>query len=294
MKKHIILLATLFCFIGFGYAQSLEDMGDAAFITGNFKEAESYYIQANKLDPSSVLTDKINKSKTFQTEFDIINRAIESQDYETARTHLSKVLNLDPGNLWVTEKRAQMAAKQKAVKKQDFVDNKIPQGFKGWTHQFQLSRGFDIGFGLGVGKAYPYQTLKASYFNYENFPYTFDYALHHLPLLFNVRLHGIGAGSAYILSPKWTIDYGLGVLFSFTEYVPKLFTDPETHQPTFVNPETHDAELERYFGGYTRLGITYRCWKEHLWISYSWTHGYRRNYPLFPIDAHYIIVSGAF
>ena len=288
MKKHIILLATLFCFIGFGYAQSLEDMGDAAFITGNFKEAENYYIQANKLDPSSVLTDKINKSKTFQTEFDIINRAIESQDYETARTHLSKVLNLDPGNLWVTEKRAQMAAKQKAVKKQDFVDNKIPQGFKGWLFPQNLSSGFSVGFGLWLGG----HSLKASYFNYEEYPYTIDYSINYYPA--DVYLHGIGVGTAYFLSSKWTIDFGLGFLFSFKEFVPTLFTDPETNLSTFINPETHEAELKRYLGGYTRAGVTYRCFRDHLGFSYSWTHGYKKPNFLAPINLHYITVSGYF
>lgn len=296
MKKHIILLATLFCFIGFGYAQSLEDMGDAAFITGNFKEAESYYIQANKLDPSSVLTDKINKSKTFQTEFDIINRAIESKDYSNANTHINKILLLEPGNLGAIEKRAQLGTRQKAEKKQDFVDNKIPKGFKGWYFNQTPRSGFSVGLGLGLGIVSPsfYQTLKLSYFNYKRYPYTIDYSLHQLPLFYNIRLHGLGMGSAFFLSDKWTIDYGLGVLFSFNEFVPKQFIDPETNEPTLINPETHDAELERYFGVYTRAGITYRCLKGHLGFSYSWTHGFTGQHPIYPIDAHYFMVSGYF
>lgn len=297
MKKHILFLAALFCLVGFSYSQSLEDLGDAAFIIGKYKDAENYYIQANKLDPSSVLTEKINKSKTFQTEFEIIDRAIETKDYNNANIHINKILLLDPGNLWAIEKRAQIVTKKKSEKKQDFVDNKIPKGFQGrYFHQQGLKSGFSVGLGLGVGlvSPSPYQTLKASYFNYVNYPYTIDYSLHQLPMYYNVRLHGIGAGSAYLLSNKWTIDFGLGILFSFTKFVPKQFTDPETNELTFIDPETLDAVLERYLGCYTRAGITYRCCKGHLGFSYSWTHGYTKQHPIYPIDAHYVIVSGYF
>ena len=287
MKKHILFLAALFCLVGFGYSQSLEDLGDAAFITGKYKEAENYYIQANKLDPSSVLTEKINKSKTFQAEFDIINNAIASKDYSNANTHISKILSLDPGNLWAIEKRAQIGTNQKAAKKQDFVD-KIPKGFKGWYYPHSLNKGFSAGLGVWIGG----HSLKASYFNYEEYPYTIDYSINYYPA--DVYLHGIGVGSAYFLSSQWTIDFGLGFLCSFKGFVPKLFTDPETNQPTFINPETHEAELKRYLGGYTRAGITYRCFRDHLGFSYSWTHGYKKPDFLAPINLHYITVSGYF
>ena len=285
MRKHIILLAAFFCIVSLGYSQSLEDLGDAAFINGKYQAATEYYQLAKRLTNSGTLDKKIDMSEALNTEFDLINKAIQTCNYNEARTHFNRVFSIDPGNLWALDKMAQMESKEKRENKQAWVDKYVPKGFLGSNFALDLESGFSFSAGVGydfLGTTMPF-LAKASYFNYEYFPFTIDYTCMKISYPNDVFLHGLGVGSAYILTDRWSIDYGAGVLMSFSEFVPK-FT---------VVDQTITMTVERYAAFYAKAGVTYRCYKDHLWFSYLWMQGFKRNYPYTPINGHFLVITGA-
>lgn len=276
MKRTFLLLALLGAVI-YGYSQSLEDLGDEAFLQGRYAEAEAYYRQANDLESSKMLKEKINKSKTLKTDFEIIDRAIADSDYDKAKIHIDNVLRVDPGNLWVNERKSKLGIKQT---KERF------KGFDGEYFPDMIEHGifFSAGARYDIINEMICPIFKVSYNNYRHFPFTIDYAYQFFNYAYDkdVNLNTLGVGSAYILSRRWTIDFGTGVMWSMKKYIP-------TYESQY-NPNTGETSLVKtdrpYRGLYFRAGVTF----SHF-LSVYWNLSLTTDYPYYPINASYLMLT---
>lgn len=270
MKKALLLILALVGAMVYGHSQSLENLGDGAFMKGNYGEAASYYEQANQMDPSEVLKEKIKMSKALKNEFAIIDQAIEAQDYDKANAHIDAVLKMDPDNFWALDRRQKIASNK--VKKNRLVFTK---GFNGRYHPFKNVDGIALGGGVNLAFFDPMLCLTASYYDYRSFPYTIDarmFAHESEYGQFGVFV-GAGAGSAYIVTRHFTLDYGLGLIMNV------------------------DDEFD-YFGPYSRLGATIRMFGEYMGLSYEWVHGFSSiesmhgfSYYRSNLDAHLVTLK---
>lgn len=266
MKKTILLIFALFGAMIGAYSQSLENLGDEAFVKGLYGDAVSYYEQADKLDSSSELKEKIKKSKTLKTEFEIIDRAISNQDYDKANTHIDAVLRIDPNNYWAQDRRKSFASQASKAKRKRL---KLMKGFDGENFVMENNNGVALGVGLNSNYLDPVLCLSASYYNYRKFPFMVDVRAFGLDFNnfrnFDVFI-SVGPGSTYIVNKHFMLDFGLGAIVS--------------KDLSYTN----HLERSRYFGGYVKAGTTLRFAHNHLGVSYEYMRAFSK-YDL-KIQAH--------
>lgn len=261
MKKYLFLFAALFCIAGLGYTQSLESMGDEAFVNGKYKEAIEYYKQANNVEPSNALKEKITKSQTLKTEFEIIDSAIAASDFEKAKIHIDKVLSIDPTNLWVNDRKSKLGIKE---------THERFKGINGEYFNFNVPRGLELGVGMTL-KRYN-RCFSVSFCNYSHFPWTLDFRAftNEISIPYD-RMFAGGLGTAYILSKNLTVDLGGGVLCTKDKLIISWDTsnDPEA-----------EPEFARLYAPYIKAGLSLRFLREWLTLSYEWMYGFSSSFPI--------------
>lgn len=292
-----------------GFAQDYQHEGDFAFKSGNYAKAIEYYKLAYENNPSDELTKKINLSQTLKTEFDAINSAIQSGNYDVAETHINNVLLMDPTNIYVDAKRKEIEDRQKATKarRRELSTERFVNGFLGDDDVQDRFGGLHMRVGYHYindkyfkpfGGADSMQSIDPTgahaigmdlYFNNSAyFPFTielgfatngfFDIKTYRKEI---IKMYS-GVSFAYRLWPFLNLDLGGGVQWGNVSARTTHKYDPIVYSSTY-------KDQEKFLNGYIKGGFTLMFHNDvGGGISYHYTSSIGSAHPVQSHSVNYI------
>ena len=245
---------------------------EEAMREGQYGTALQLYRQVYEISHDESLSPKINLADVLKTEFDAIDMAIKTGQFEGVETHFDNILKADPTNAFVAGKRAESDQAKADFKKKnnDVKFRKLTKGFRGSWDKHDILGGLHFEAGVNFSQFAPYTEKmawgyrgKLSYGYYKYFPIIVDV---NSTVYGNYQSLGAGIGSAYTFTDRFALTYGLGWQKNWYSQNKSVVGFARQYQGRFQN-------------FYYSLGLTYMFTfneyfskDRHIGVSYSFNH----------------------